>query len=327
MDERDPLIRGLGEVNPVPPGRTAGAHESPDAVDLLARIPDSVGRSRRARRVAAALVLVVVLAALATVVLVRQEGPATATELLRDASMVAADQPHEASLGRYLYMRTRVQQLVVAGPQGDAWSYVLPIDEETWIAPDGSGRVRSVFGPVRFLGPRDQQRWEAAGSPELAGGESDDVLPEGSLTYEDLGQLPTDPTSLRAQLVEDVEAEGLPVNVGVFLRIAELLARGDAGPDLRSSLYEVVAQLPGVELAGEVIDPVGRPGVGVAMSYRQAGTPLRALMIFDEQTTELLAQERILVERAPWVDADPGTLLSSIAYLESARTSVLDDTT
>jgi hypothetical protein len=107
--------------------------------------------------------------------------------------------------------------------------------------------------------------------------------------------------------------------VAVFLRVGELLSRNDAPPTLRAALYRVTSRLPGVELVGDRTDPSGRSGIAVGMTYGFSGARIQVLMIFDEETSALLSQERFLLERAAWIDAAPGTRISYVTYLASGR--------
>jgi hypothetical protein len=210
-----------------------------------------------------------------------------------------------------------LDQQTFESPSGP-WTALLPALEESWIAAGGSGRQRSTPGDYRFLGPRDRARWEAAGSPS-APGPSDITMPPGSLFYLDAGSLPTNARTLAAELARQVEPSDLPDDVALFEKVADTLAWGDAPPELRAALYRVAAGLPGVEVVGETRDPLGRPGTAVAMTYSSSGSAIRSVMIFDAETSRLLATERILMERAPWIDARPGTRLSFVAYLSSGR--------
>jgi hypothetical protein len=253
-----------------------------------------------------------------------QRSPATASELLRETAEVAEGNEVLIGEGTYLYAKVKVEQLTISGERGEAWSVVLPIEEETWVAADGAGRIRSVIGEPRFLGPRDRERWRAAGSPPFASGVSDDEFPAGTLVYEDLSSLPTVPDRLLAVLQDQVVSEDLPSDVAVFVRVGELLASADATPELRAALYRVAAGLPGIELDGATADPSGRPGVAVAMTYTQRGAAVRASMIFDAETSALLARVEVLLERATWVDAEPGTPFFSMTYLAGGRTNSLE---
>jgi hypothetical protein len=91
--------------------------------------------------------------------------------------------------------------------------------------------------------------------------------------------------------------------LAVFIRVGELLSQNDALPVLRAALYRVSSGFPGVEFIGDRTDPSGRSGVAVGVTYQGPGARIQVLMIFGEETSALLSQERILLERAPWVDA------------------------
>ena len=334
MSEQDPLIERLAEANPVPPSDVQGEGSSAAADRLLAALtagratfPVELRRPRVWKRsivLAASLVVAIVSIAF----LLRQVGgsPASASDVLRRTAEVAASRGASSAEGAYVYTKIEEEQLSTSNEGGEIWSVVQPTVEERWVAEDGSGRLRSVYGEPRFLGPRDRARWEAAGSPELPSGVSDNTFPEGSLAYEDATSLPTMVPELADDLRKEVASRDVPVDVAVFLRVGELLSRSDAPPALRAALYRVAARLPGVSLIGETTDSNGRAGVAVGLTYRASGARGRVLMIFDEETSALLAQERILLDRASWVDAAPGTRLSSATYLASGRVdSVHDD--
>ena len=328
MRESDPLLERLADANPVPEGSASPGARSSAPEDLLARLlmdgstpsvaPDP--RRRPTRRAAAAGVL---LASLIGGVLILRGGgnaPASAAELMLRTAALAAGRDTPTPGGPYLYSKSEADVLITSGENTRGWSVTLPVTEETWIASDGSGRSRSSTGPPRYFGLRDQERWEAAGSPEFASGFSDEQFPAGILLYEDLRLLPTRVSALEGVLRDSVSSQHLPSDVAVFGRVGELLARGDASPGLRAALYRVVAQLPGVELIGDTTDPSGRPGIAVAMTYDESGAAVQVVMIFDADTSALLAQESVLLERASWVDASPGTRLSFVTYLEAGWT-------
>ncbi len=327
MNETDPLIRRLAEMNPI---LEAERPLGPAAEELLGRIT-SGGQPPRLRPGTALRLLVatgVVASVVAWVLVVRvgERAPATAAEALNAAAVVAEDAEATGGEGPYVYARTQAEQLTTSGQREGRWSAIQALTEETWIAPDGSGRVRTVFGDLRFPGPRDEARWRASGAPVFPSGTSDDEFSAGVLSYEDLGSLPVDPEELLTFLRNEVASEGIPGDAGVFLRIGQLLSRGDAPPELRAGLYLAAASLEGIELIGEVTDPAGRAGIGVGMTYEEMGASVQIVMIFDEETSELLAQTQTLLQRAPWVDAEPGTRLSYISYLASARTGSAHET-
>ncbi len=327
MSEQDPLIRRLADANPVPEHAVDGAGDSPSATRLLARLMVGSERvasswTRRRRRAAvAAAALLVGLAAAGFIVRAAGRSPATATELLRRTATVAESQPPPGGRGPYVYSSIMSNHPFTSGEAGQVWTAILPTVEETWISPDGSGRIRSETGDPLFLGPRDRDRWLAAGSPPFEAGVIDETFPAGSLVYEDSRDLPTAPGELLDVLRGQVAGEDLPEEVAIFQRIGELLAAGDATPDLRASLYRVAARLPGIQLVGDVTDPLGRPGVGVAITHGESGSRVQILMVFDQSSSALLAQEHVLLEEASWVDARPNTRIAFTAFLSVGRAS------
>jgi hypothetical protein len=332
MSRSDPLIRRLADANPVPVREVEGASRSSAADEMLAAL---IGRERsplgappvrrRRRRVAAAGVLLVSLVTAAVVVRVGGDRRASASEVLRRTAAVAAELDGPRRERGYLYSKVQRDELITSD-KGGGWSAIHPITEELWLAADGSGLLRTTSESLVFFGERDRDRWEAWEGPDFASGVSSHPFPAGALPFDELRLLPTRPAALDAVLREGVSPEGLPTDVAVFTRVGELLARGDASPALRAALYRVAANLPGVELVGETLDPGGRAGVGVSMTYDESGAAVEAVMIFDQETSELLAQETILLELASWVDAAPGTRLSFVVYLEAGWTDSVDQT-
>ncbi len=95
-------------------------------------------------------------------------------------------------------------------------------------------------------------------------------------------------------------------------------------PAVRGALYEVAADLPGVELVGKVEDASGRPGIAVA--YTHEG--LRQEFIFDPKTAELLGENYVNVEDntldvenagpgAIYPSGEAGTVFFTATYLAS----------
>lgn len=107
-------------------------------------------------------------------------------------------------------------------------------------------------------------------------------LGAGSVDWSGLDKLTTDPATLRAQL----SALG-PGNA--FDEIGDLLGESPASPALRSALYRVLGQLPGVEVTGRAADSSGR--VGSVVEFSADGTTER--FIIDPSTGALLEKTQI----------------------------------
>jgi hypothetical protein len=111
------------------------------------------------------------------------------------------------------------------------------------------------------------------------------------LTWDKLYALPTDPAKLGAVLSDKVKGFGPDPNPtgGVsalqeeFVEIGDLLRESPASPALRKALYDVAAGIPGVRLAGNLKDALGRTGVGVERNGE--GT-----LLIDPATGQLLAE-------------------------------------
>jgi hypothetical protein len=89
--------------------------------------------------------------------------------------------------------------------------------------------------------------------------------------------------------------------------------RTGAPPAVRSALYTIASQLPGVLLIGPTHDQFGRPGTGVAYDSRGE----RNELIFDPQTSGLLAEQTSVVQRSKGDPFPPGTVISWSCYLAS----------
>jgi hypothetical protein len=253
-------------------------------------------------------------------------GSAEAARVLRRIAVVAADQPAQAApaVGQYVYTKTKAVQtsryVYLPGGQAD-FSFILPETREAWIGPDGSGRILSTYGEVSFPSPQDRAAWVAAGSPDLVGGKtSDETFGPGELHFLDLSGLPTDPEKLQA-LIEGREiVGGPPGDWETFAIIGDLLRETHAPPALRAALYEVAANLSGVEYIGEVKDALSRPGLAVASTH----DGIRRAMIFDPETAQLLGETEVLVDPEELtVEVGPDTHPRTILYGPGAPGTVL----
>jgi hypothetical protein len=259
-----------------------------------------------------------------------------AAAVLRKTALVARSQPAEPQPGpgQYAYTRSRTGYITTVvgltaarnGPGGTghepapAWSVLVPREREIWIAPDGSGRIHEVAGRPRFLSEAQRAAWVAAGSPGLppVGRASDETFTARQLRYVRSESLPTDPKELR-KLIEARQIPGIggpPGEAETFELIGEILRETDLRPALRAAIYEVAAELPGIELLGPVRDPAGRLGTGVAFIDRRRGT--RHELIFDPADSALLGEREVVVgHRDKALQVPAGTVVGYASYLES----------
>ncbi|MGH2656906.1 MAG: CU044_5270 family protein [Actinomycetota bacterium] len=340
---RHDVMELLRSADPVDPDRVRGWASGSQGqrvyLGILGQAPEKVPqrvRLRSRRRLAlipaGAAVLALALVIGSTVLPgVRGGASAEAAQVLRRAADVAGARPPVAAEGRYRYTRSESAYLWTSVEDGTSVSALVPEVRERWVASDGSGRIRSETGDPIFLGPRDRARYETCCIRERWGGRtSDKTFGPGGLFYQDVSGLSTDPAELYGQIerraakplgaADDetgVTDEGVPGAVEMFVMVGDLLRETVAPPALRAALYEVAARIPGVELVGGVADPAGRRGVAVAIESDYSGALIREELVFDPNTSELLAERQVLLERVPWLDAEPGAVIGWAAYLQS----------
>jgi hypothetical protein len=244
--------------------------------------------------------------------------PAAAAVLHRVA-LRAAKQPPEPTPGPGQYLYTRSESaptlLYVVG-DGNTFLFRFPMTRESWLGHDGSGRIRNTWGPVTFPSAEDREKWTAAGSPDLYEVQTDGDLHEerseddrfarGELNNPNrYADLPADPDEL-LELIESRELGGGPRgDWQTFSIIGDLLREASPPPKVRAALYQVAAELPGVELLGAVVDGAGRPGVAVAYTNPSSDSRSRMELIFDPTTAELLGWSEVLVADST-VDVESG---------------------
>jgi hypothetical protein len=283
---------------------------------------------------AATAVAVAVVAVMALLPAGESGSPSTAAAaVLLRAARTAASQPTPPAPGPNQFIYTKIKA-VWAGiadgltkvhrkgsrrphfvpPQHLVTIDFRPVTREDWIRPDGSGRYHEVGGHLKFIRSRDRSYAHKHYSRQYIDGYTDNQRHgPGPPNYNQLSKLPTDPAQLK-QLIENRTVEsGPPGDSETFQIIGDLLRDTDAPPDLRAALYTIASQLPGVKLIGATHDQLGRPGTGVA--YDSFGQ--RNELIFDPQTSALLAEQTSVTRRSRLYPFHPGTLISWTSYLAS----------
>ena len=312
----------LARANPVP-----GPPETPPDAGLLSTIlatPLEPARGLRGRfflaGAAAAGVVVVVVAALLPGERLGPS-PAAAQALERLAAASAAQPAPPAHSWAYTRARTLYGGTNLDDPP---YTVLYPALRESWVAADGSGRIRETPGRPIYLNERDRAREVAGGGRTEAGATTDRryrLLPASS--WRMAATLPTDSQALEAALRRHIETNTIPApEAGEMFAgemrglISSLLHSPAASAELRAALYRVLARQEGVELVGHVRDPEGRLGVGLEFRAGSGGGPMKKLLVVDSKTGEILAEQTIVQERVEWVDAEPGDVVGKIVYLE-----------
>jgi hypothetical protein len=183
---------------------------------------------------------------------------------------------------------------LVAGPGHDYYLKTEHVEtgpnviEEMWWAQDGSGRY-FVDQTNPDYGVMSDRTWTPGDFP-------------GTFPFEtDLSGLSTNPDQLRQQLIDrsapngaspEPEATVAPTtSVGstALLRSGtDILQMGNATPDLRVAVYDVLSQLPEATI-GHADDPVGRPAVTLTFQIGEAYGGGTQTLYFDPGTHLVLA--------------------------------------
>jgi hypothetical protein len=328
----DPVLSTLKTLDPVDVDELRAAGVPPLPSELLTRAQHPLEPNRRRRVVLRLVAAAAVAGALVLIVglLPALSGSSPAQRALRSVAATAAAHPAPAPTG-FLYTRLRATTLTTSDP-APGYSFLVSEVVEQWTAADGSGRIRSRSGAPVFAGPRDEQRWRAAGSPALAPGTpaGDERLGPRELTATPPGgenlpptrELPTDVDELLATLDRAAEqSSDVPAEAKIFELAAAVLIQSGASPQLRAALYEVVASLDGVTLNEQTRDPRNRSASAVSLDTDYSGAPTRSTLFFDRDSAEPLAYTSRLLEPQPWVD---GRELGTIMMLESDRVDSIE---
>jgi hypothetical protein len=335
----DRLIQRLRAANPV---ATEPSEDDELLTSILAtpgdaRWRESATRSRRGyswRYVVPAGGVVVVAGAAAAIAFVALPGGAAITPtsavgavLNRAAAAAQAAPPTTLGSGQYLY--SDVHELAGAcwfwGSDDPAKSACTDQQQtvQTWVAADGSARRLTTYdGPQQFVTPANRAGWVLAGEPSIApetntpSGQYDDQSGPGSFPApDDLSQLPTDPTEL-TQLIDsgktgllqaDFDPHVPSTPASTFISAAEILATPALGSDpaLRAALYQVMADVPGIELLGSATDQSGRTGTEIAgplgdplgdpAGWSRGGDAVRNEVIIDPSDGDVLEINQVIV--------------------------------
>jgi hypothetical protein len=243
--------------------------------------------------------------------------PAAATAL-RALALAAAAQPAPVlpGPGQYLYVESESVESPVNYDGGRYYTVRYHVHGQTWIGSDGSGRGVQVFSDPTFPTRHDRASWLAAGSPSLLRPRADDRFGAHSTPgwMGNVAALPANPAKL-AEMISARKIEGGPAGPAEdFVQVGDLLRETLAPPALRSALFQVAAQIPGVKVLGTVTDSAGQSGVGIVyVAQAQAGEIQQNELIFNRVTGALLAEQTVSVN----IRTSARTLTSWTDYLSS----------
>lgn len=320
----DPLAGA--KANPTPAEAEAllasiVASDPREGVPSDARPTRFPARTRRRRLLVAVPVTAAVLAVLVASLPGGDKDDKGTLPVLAQVAAAAAAQPPIPGDLPFLYLKTQYVGTATAVAGGRGFSYYAPSTRQLWIARDGSGLMRDVAEPPRWVSAADREAWEASGAPapfspgrrvseeRLPPGGFPNLLPGGTA----LAELPTDAAELAAWIEAQVQdpnggagaGNGFSVAVRSLVLAAEILSNPFASSELRAALYEAAGEIRGIEYLGPATDQLGRHGVAVGAQSANSGAPTVYSLIFDPETAQVLATQEEVLE-APSALPDEG---------------------
>ncbi len=329
-DRRDPAqddaaiaaILGVagGPVGVAEPGGGARPDGDPTAAPGTTVVPLAARRTRRLRRaglavtsVAAAVLLAVGIATIpgrSPEVAVATGSPSMLAYPISPEDLAAGDgEPaRDALLGLARTAAARVDPAPAGDVQhvlSESWltsttagtvSTVEPTVTETWLGPDGSLVV------LQWRGARlgtDGRLTTVGTSPADA---DVDRLPAGTVDPGLVAGLSLDPDLLRTQLLASVpgcagSSDGDGAAAGgwcVYQAVSRLTDTWVLPSDLEAAIWTVLAEEPGVTLAGEVVDRSGRVSVAIAVPGAPNDLdPVVRLLLVDRDTGRTSGTEEV----------------------------------
>lgn len=251
----------------------------------------------------------------------------------RDILLVAAEHAEtDTSAGKYWQVRILYSDPTVqVGSATDPYHIEARAIAEQWIPQDPS---QPSWYATRVLAARpvteaDREAWRRAGSPATwdtgkgPWGEADaGVLRSmppgaatnvGSLTRQQLQDLPSDVTALRRALEPAVRPDQRGSGDGWLINPAMQLLRAPVSGQVRGAAFRLLAEL-GATNTGPTTDPMGREGVGVEV---EAGHSWSARLVIDPTSGTLLGQVNndgvsVVTLLADWTDDAPAIPSSDI---------------
>ena len=281
MDELDQVVQLRSNI-PEPADEVIERSKE----NLRSFIRDSAQpKSNKLARTIVMLIIATTLSIGSYAVIYRSSGePIAAADELKKIAVIAKNQSlnpagtviHAKSIGMW-------QSTIVDG-DGNAVTIDEKFARESWVAPDGSGRIIETRA--------DQV--------------SDNSFGANGLVYNDFRDWPSDPEEIKTHFVSQLSDTEVPRNVATFVAANEMLRESATPCIVRSSMLNMLAELPDIEGLGKIDDGSGRVGTGFALTSDYSGTAIQEIMIFDPKTSRLLGDRK--------VDLSTGRTISWASY-------------
>ncbi|MEV0427165.1 CU044_5270 family protein [Micromonospora sp. NPDC050495] len=210
--------------------------------------------------------------------------PPAAGPHLRALAGRIKDAEYDHQGGRYTYHHTKVWGDPVMSSADGRHHVAFASETKVWQAADGTGgQVNKQLEPeYPDQESRDYWRRELDRRPAAGLHANPTMIP---LPPMELTPPPADPSRLR---------ELLKVKYGpgaASKEVSTLYGQYVVPRAIRAEVLRVLADLPGFRWRGQVTDRAGRAGVAVTFDDREHDA--QSLLIFDPETGELLAHERL----------------------------------
>jgi hypothetical protein len=209
-------------------------------------------------------------------------GASPAGTQLRALADMLVNAPYDNHTGRYTYHHVKRWGDPVAMSPDRRYIVGQASEQKVWQAADGTGKQIITQLEPEYPDQASRDYWQRKQKATTTGTPA--PITE-QLPPLDLAPLPSD----RAQL-----SELLKVRFGaaaVSKEISTVYGRYVVARQTRAEILRVLAGVPGFLWRGEVTDRAGRKGVAITFDDREHDA--QSLLIFDPNTGELLAHERL----------------------------------
>lgn len=200
-------------------------------------------------------------------------------------------------------------------------SAVVPVERESWRAPDNSGRVTARWHRPEFTSAADRRAWRDEGSPGADAAPRSEDYPAGQFPAMWPHRPPSDPALLNRWLQHNHNTDAWPAAAPTA--ISDLLRERVLAPDERAAVLRLIAGLPGVEFTGAATDRAGRHGHAFSIVSAHSGLPTRHTFIVDPATGRFLAYEQMLTTTAGNLNVAVPAVIGYETYLTAEHAAAL----